>query len=1733
MRARTALAAHELGLSAVSLCARVIDVLSTFLYTVLPKVRRVITATTATGSAVPTPKEGAADGVVSFTEPMWVALFKRKVEMALFWSVALLQRVCENDKRTNFTDELHQRNHIMRSLLLVLKSTGNDISHGDPGLPAGGDAADGQDGLHASAASRGRSGSHTAINGSFAAGAYDFENYSDKAGSGGGGDGDTCGDPDETPDSMNENEEMTLAVMAAMKVVLALNRCRSLEELTKGCGGLSGVVREVLKFRSESPEQWHRYYLMLSAMYGIRLLPARHGESAYTLDARLPDYMLEREEELRSTVPQPHGSQPVPTAVASAAPSPMALMDTTDADTPRSSQFATPRSASITCELIRRGSTTSVGAAHEDAELASMGSLGSRSHRRASVSPGQKTPSQAKGSFPRRPAGGDDEMAFSSPSSRGLSPAERVSPSYQASTTTTADHHYYSSSAPFAAGTHGSVDSIAARESPHGHPGQHHHPAPTTATTVTATYPPAVSLRPDLLLVDRHPDWLSPELLLSEAGGSDPALAPESVPPPGEEKAIPFPWRFTEPGPPPTNTIVGHSNEVGLALRLQPPSRVQRVALLKHHISRLRSLDESVTDADPSWQQRHRYSVVYERRDAVNTPPRDAATSADYDVSPGHSASKPPTFGSNFESGNLKRVVQVSQREYDMVLDWDTSSNGFTQWFCFSVADYEPEVTYRFNFLNMEKKGSSFNDGQRPLMLFVPPPGRASADTVRDWQRVGHNIFYFRNPYGRPDRDSLQGDLYPLPNSEPAVVGKGSAPKASQKSPASASRRQSTASGGAPAKRVSPAPMLASRGGAAASGTRAGAKAGSSLSPASRAHSRSSSVTRPPVASAGKSTTAPSRSPHAASPSPASRVATTARGSAARAAAAAAAVPDFSTDFHTLTFTVKMPSQRGGVVYLANCFPYTYSELRAHLTELEASRHGGAGKDPTGRYFAVQSLCSTLGGLPVPMITATAQRRPGDGSLYTAAEIRSRPVCVLTARIHPGETNSSWMMHGMLEALLRSHVPGNAGGVHPDHAHAANDAIEHLLRSFVFKIVPMLNPDGVALGNHRCSITGVDLNRDYMKPDAVKNPTVYAVHRYMQQVIDVEKRAVVLFADFHGHSKAKNFLMYGCTQALADALARKIAKDTKVTVEEQMLIAGSGAQPAEDGWSSPYSPHSPFSFSERSDVASSARSGQLKADGGGAEGSVPAKETAVAYEKLFPILMSHATPSFGLSQCSFSMQKAMRKTGRIIQYRKYGIRMSYTIEGTMVGGTGADFVCPWRYDGDAFPQSRDGGGTLETHYTQDAFSVLGHSFLSTLHLLIVIDGVVRLADTARAEAVPTELLRVAWEQVVSSGTGRSAPALPSCAVVCGAPAEPRPLAAGVHGPSPSSPLDPSGSGAAGRYCVATRPQRRTGPMVASSQQHTPVPEGPPLVHSDTMVPSPEGDSDCDESPAWPLTKHYQAAMRHLFSTAASRVADEGDNEEEEGGGDDDDSDGGAPRAAVKTKRRVALASAAPKLTGTAAGRKRKPSKQMSMPRPTFVGPVRPSRGAAVPFPQMAPEMAYFVPDTTDSEQAPSPHSQRLGTSAATAASGTTDVDYDSDDNAGDEGDAGEGSRSTNAPSPTGESVDGGAPPAEDILMSDEASAISISDDDDDEDEDDEDDDASDDGDDGDAILGRTGRLDDHLDNNGETHGEGEYNDDDGECTFVDHGSELEETDCDDYDDDADYGEMEPMPSNVF
>lgn len=48
-----------------------------------------------------------------------------------------------------------------------------------------------------------------------------------------------------------------------------------------------------------------------------------------------------------------------------------------------------------------------------------------------------------------------------------------------------------------------------------------------------------------------------------------------------------------------------------------------------------------------------------------------------------------------------------------------------------------------------------------------------------------------------------------------------------------------------------------------------------------------------------------------------------------------------------------------------------------------------------------------------------------------------------------------------------------------------------LRENFIFKIIPMLNIDGVVNGNYRCNLAGVDLNRQWIDPSKKLHPTIY------------------------------------------------------------------------------------------------------------------------------------------------------------------------------------------------------------------------------------------------------------------------------------------------------------------------------------------------------------------------------------------------------------------------------------------------------------------------------------------------------------------------------------------------------------------------------------------------------------------------------------------------------------------
>ena len=134
---------------------------------------------------------------------------------------------------------------------------------------------------------------------------------------------------------------------------------------------------------------------------------------------------------------------------------------------------------------------------------------------------------------------------------------------------------------------------------------------------------------------------------------------------------------------------------------------------------------------------------------------------------------------------------------------------------------------------------------------------------------------------------------------------------------------------------------------------------------------------------------------------------------------------------------------------------------------------------------------------------------------------------VFTCRVHPGESNSSFIIEGIIEFLLSN----------------SREAI-FLRNNYVFKILPMINPDGVIYGNYRCSLLGVDLNRRWNDPSKILHPTIYNA-KQLVKMIDIE-RSVAMFCDIHGHSRKKNIFMYGCCMNNLEVNSTKVNETIKL-----------------------------------------------------------------------------------------------------------------------------------------------------------------------------------------------------------------------------------------------------------------------------------------------------------------------------------------------------------------------------------------------------------------------------------------------------------------------------------------------------------------------------------------------------------------------------------------------------------
>lgn len=121
--------------------------------------------------------------------------------------------------------------------------------------------------------------------------------------------------------------------------------------------------------------------------------------------------------------------------------------------------------------------------------------------------------------------------------------------------------------------------------------------------------------------------------------------------------------------------------------------------------------------------------------------------------------------------------------------------------------------------------------------------------------------------------------------------------------------------------------------------------------------------------------------------------------------------------------------------------------------------------------------------------------------------------CFASARVHPGETPGQFALLGLLHFLV------------------SDDPRAVLLRArYVFKLVPMLNPDGVAWGHSRTNSAGHDLNRCYGEPNPSEHEGVAVIKGWLKGW--AERNELAFYVDCHAHAVTRGCFLYGnCGEA--------------------------------------------------------------------------------------------------------------------------------------------------------------------------------------------------------------------------------------------------------------------------------------------------------------------------------------------------------------------------------------------------------------------------------------------------------------------------------------------------------------------------------------------------------------------------------------------------------------------------
>ena len=117
-----------------------------------------------------------------------------------------------------------------------------------------------------------------------------------------------------------------------------------------------------------------------------------------------------------------------------------------------------------------------------------------------------------------------------------------------------------------------------------------------------------------------------------------------------------------------------------------------------------------------------------------------------------------------------------------------------------------------------------------------------------------------------------------------------------------------------------------------------------------------------------------------------------------------------------------------------------------------------------------------MGGLNIYQISLTKRKE-------LSKKHKKKSVIYMQARLHAAETHASIIMKYIMHEFTSNY-----------------QKYDKILDNHIIKLVPMVNPDGVVIGNSRCSLAGLDLNRRWSDPNPLVHPEIYFLKSHLKRV---------------------------------------------------------------------------------------------------------------------------------------------------------------------------------------------------------------------------------------------------------------------------------------------------------------------------------------------------------------------------------------------------------------------------------------------------------------------------------------------------------------------------------------------------------------------------------------------------------------------------------------------------------